>query len=98
MMNMIRWLLAVAGGILAAYISALMWWRLWMYEGLRPAPPRYLHWFIWSDGEGSYNLIQAEMFGVCLLAGFGLWITVRLMKRRQNHAVVGTPLRAAPHR
>ena len=97
MKKTITWLLAGVGVTAAAYISAAVWWRLWMYEGW-PAPPRYLHRFIWSDGEGSYNLTYAEMFGVCLAVAGGLWTAVRLIKHGQNHAVVSASHRTAPRR
>ena len=38
----------------------VVWWRLWMYDGL-VGPPPILQPFIATDGEGSYDRVGAEM-------------------------------------
>lgn len=46
---------------LLAYGVSVLWWRAWMYQGaFGPIP--LLHWFMSSDGEGTYRLIELDMF------------------------------------
>lgn len=47
--------------LLGSYLIALLWWRAWMYQGFE-GPIPFLHWFISSDGEQSYNLTELEMY------------------------------------
>lgn len=90
-MKMAKLTLAAGGLVAAAYGSALVWWRLWMYNGI-PAPPRYLHWFISASGEGSYDLTELEMFGVLLATGaVALLMTCRGINKRQNKPSEATP-------
>jgi len=68
--------------IVASNLLAVGWWWLWMYRGwVGPVP--LFHWFIWSDGEATYDLTLNEMW----LTAFAFLILVRLgtafIKRRQ---------------
>ena len=90
MMKMVKWTLTAAGLVTIAYAAALVCWRLWMYNGI-PAPPRYLHRFIWFDGEKSYALTEVEIFGVCLMAICVILRNVGGWKRRgQNNTLIRT--------
>ncbi len=59
-----------------------------MYKGV-PAPPRYLHWFISSDGEASYFLTEMEMFGALLATGLILAVVIQVMRRHGHLTMNG---------
>lgn len=44
-----------------AYLLAILWWRMWMYEGFF-GPITLLEPFVTTDGEGVYNRVELEMF------------------------------------
>lgn len=44
-----------------SYLLALIWWRVWMYQGFW-GPVPILHWLVPIDGESSYFLTELEMF------------------------------------
>lgn len=53
-------------GVAISYVLALLWWRLWMYNGL-VAPPEFLSPFFKGDGENAYNRVELEMFITILI-------------------------------
>ena len=48
-------------GTVLSYALALLWWRMWMYNGFI-APPEFLSPFLKRDGESAYNRVELEMF------------------------------------
>jgi hypothetical protein len=94
MMKRIRSAFVAAGVVAGAYAAAIVWWRMWMDNGI-PGPPPYLHWFIRADGEASYVLTELEMFGVCVLSVCIALATVHAIKRRRQNKAVQATFRGA---
>ena len=46
--------------LLLSTLLAVVWWRLWMYQGF-VGPPGVLESVFDSDGEGFYDLVFWEM-------------------------------------
>jgi len=68
--------------ILVSYFLAAGWWWLWMYQGwIGPVP--FLHWFIWSDGEGSYNLTLNEMWITAFVFLVVIWLIAARARQRR---------------
>ncbi len=61
--------------IALSFLISLVWWRLWMYEGFW-GPVPFLHWFVISDGEGSYTLTELEMFVHLLMVSYFLHLVL----------------------
>lgn len=59
---------------LLAYGVSILWWRAWMYQGVF-GPIPLMHRLMNSDGEGTYRLIELDMFlqmfAVLLLTNLG---------------------------
>jgi hypothetical protein len=52
-----------------------------MYKGfIGPIP--LLHWFIETDGEGSYTLTEAEMFIQLMVIAFGVFVLNKISNKR----------------
>ena len=61
-----RYLASIVFLMITASVSAIVWWRLWIYDGW-PGTLGILHQFIEVDGESSYDLELLEMFLVSLV-------------------------------
>jgi len=72
-------------GLFLCLVLSIVWWRLWMYQGLI-GPIPFLHWFIWSDGEGSYDLTHYEMI-IHLIIVF--YLLVLLTRRSSKDTING---------
>ncbi len=71
------------GLLFASYILSFAWWNLWMYSGvIGPIP--FLHWFVISDGESSYDLTQYEM---CVHLVLFIKIVLVLYRTKSNNHV-----------
>ena len=67
--------------LLGCFLLSLAWWNLWMYKGfIGPIP--LLHWFIETDGEGSYTLTEAEMFIQLMVIAFGVFVLNKISNKR----------------
>lgn len=57
-----------------------------MYQGfIGPIP--FLHWFIWSDGEGAYDLTLYEMVIHLVFIYFLAFVVKRLTRRSSKDAL-----------
>lgn len=80
-MNIIRGVIKRTFILLAfTFVGGVIWWRAWMYHGLT-GPVPFLHWYIFFDGEASYDLTQYEMFVHLFIAG-SLAILLRLLLKQ----------------
>ena len=57
-----------------------------MYKGI-VGPIPFLHWFINSDGEFSYQLTEFEMFIHLLALGIAAYLTYKYYRKRYSKRI-----------
>ena len=89
----LRWLLRfwlTAAFFALASLLALLWWRAWLYSGW-PSPPSAVAHLVLGEasGEGSYDLVWADMFLWSLVALFTAALLIRRVTRSQASSPTG---------